>query len=151
MNRPLKPWRAGITRRKAITIFAVSAALVAAGRGSANARLYEWTGIALGADARILLSTSDPEAARASIEAAMAEVARLEAIFSLFDENSELVRLNRDKSLPQPSQDMRRLIALCRTVHAADRRAVRPLGPAALALLLRLVLERSAARHATSG
>ncbi len=119
MNRPLKPWRAGITRRKAITIFAVSATLVAAGRGSANARLYEWTGIALGADARILLSTSDPEAARASIEAAMAEVARLEAIFSLYDENSELVRLNRDKSLPQPSQDMRRLIALCRTVHVA--------------------------------
>ncbi|MGB9166030.1 MAG: FAD:protein FMN transferase, partial [Rhodomicrobium sp.] len=66
-----------------------------------------------------MLSTSDPEAARASIEAAMAEVARLEAIFSLYDENSELVRLNRDKSLPQPSQDMRRLIALCRTVHVA--------------------------------
>jgi thiamine biosynthesis lipoprotein len=119
MNTALKPWRPGVTRRKAITIFAVSAALAATGRGSANAGLYEWTGIALGADARILLSTSDPEAARASIEAAMAEVARLEAIFSLFDENSELVRLNRDKRLPQASQDTRWLIALCRTVHAA--------------------------------
>jgi FAD:protein FMN transferase len=119
MNRALKPQRPSITRRKAITIFAVSAALAAAGRGSANARLHEWTGIALGADARILLSTSDPEVARASIEAAMAEVARLEAIFSLFDENSELVRLNRDKILSQPSQDMRELIALCRTLHMA--------------------------------
>ena len=114
MNRALKPWRPGITRRKAITIFAVSAALVAAGRGSANARLYEWTGIALGADARILLSTSDPEAARASIEAAIA-----------------------DRVMPDRA--------------CGCRRALRPFDPTALALLLRLVLERGAARHATSG
>ena len=40
-------------------------------------------------------------------EAAMAEVARLEAIFSLFDENSELMRLNRDKILP----NLRRICA----------------------------------------
>jgi thiamine biosynthesis lipoprotein len=90
-----------------------------AGGRSAKAELCEWNGIALGADARIVLLADDRDRAAEAIAASMAEVARLEAIFSLFIESSELSLLNRTKTLSRPSMDLRRLLQLCRTVHSA--------------------------------
>ncbi len=117
MSQALLQSRA-ITRRRAITIIATSAAgTLLAARHAPDGSLLDWKGVALGADARILLSADDGGRAEAAIRAAMAEISRLEAIFSLYDENSELVRLNRSKSLAQPSQDMRRLLCLCQIVH----------------------------------
>ncbi|MGO9545592.1 MAG: FAD:protein FMN transferase [Rhodomicrobium sp.] len=107
------------TRRRAITILAATAGAAFLSARAPETDLFEWSGIALGADARILLPSEDKERAKAGIAAALAEISRLEAIFSLYDENSELVRLNREKLLAAPSLDMRRLLYLCRSVHQA--------------------------------
>ena len=114
------------TRRRAITILAASAGAALLSARAPEDGLFEWNGIALGADARILLPGDDRERAEAAIAASLAEIARLEAIFSLYDENSELVRLNRDKWLAAPSQDMRQLLRLCQMVHRATGRLFDP-------------------------
>jgi thiamine biosynthesis lipoprotein len=66
----------------------------------------------MGADATILFNGVEPATARSAIAAAVAEIDRLEDALSLFRDNSELRRLNRDKLLRSPSGDMRRALAL---------------------------------------
>jgi thiamine biosynthesis lipoprotein len=72
---------------------------------------HEWTGTALGAVANITLFHPDRGEARSIIQACLAEIARLEAEFSLFRPDSALCRLNRDGVLEYPSLDMRRLLS----------------------------------------
>ena len=103
----------GPTRRRVITIFAAAAASAVTG-GPARPREadYEWHGVAMGADATILFNGIDQQAARSGIDAAVAEIDRLEDALSLFRDGSELRRLNRDKVLHSPGGDMRRALAL---------------------------------------
>ena len=103
----------GITRRRVLTIMAAAAALPLTGTGS-EASYIEWTGTALGADAKLVLWGDDDAAARATIANCLAEVERLEKIFSLYQEGSEIRRLNAAGRLAAPSQDMRLLLATSR-------------------------------------
>ncbi|MCK0126862.1 FAD:protein FMN transferase [Gelidibacter sp. F2691] len=49
-----------------------------------------------------------------------AELARLEAIFSLYQDTSELVRLNRDGQLSAPSPELLSVLSLCTALHSAS-------------------------------
>jgi thiamine biosynthesis lipoprotein len=99
-----------MSRRRAITIMGAAAGLPLAGivtqSGAAAANLYTWEGSALGAQASMTLAHPSREGAERIIDLAVAEVRRLESIFSLHQEDSELAALNRDGRLSRPSMDM---------------------------------------------
>jgi thiamine biosynthesis lipoprotein len=85
------------TRRRALTVLAAAAGvplLLTATR--AQARMVRWEGTALGAPASISLYHKDEAQAKAAIEAGLAELARLEAIFSVYRADSTLALLNRE-------------------------------------------------------
>lgn len=73
-----------------------------------------WRGIALGADAQLRIYHPDPGHAQALIEMSIAEVHRLEKIFSLYQEDSALSRLNRDGFIAVPDGDMLTLLQQAR-------------------------------------
>lgn len=104
-----------VTRRRAITILAGTGACVAAGlpvAARSSARILEWRGAALGADALMIFGGRERARAQSALKACLAEVERLEAIFSLFREDSELSRLNAAGRLSNPSPELHHLIAL---------------------------------------
>jgi thiamine biosynthesis lipoprotein len=70
-----------------------------------------WRGIALGADAELHIHHTDPETAQRLIDKSVAEVHRLESIFSLYQEDSALSVLNRQGYLENPPADMLRLLS----------------------------------------
>lgn len=118
------------TRRRFLQVSAaalmVSAAPLHAGRSVAH-----WRGIALGAGARMSLAgVTDREAAPvfAAIEA---EISRLERIFSLYRDDSDLARLNRSGTLAAPQPEMLEVLSLSDSLwRASDGRfdpAVQPL------------------------
>lgn len=89
-----------ITRRRAITILAAAAGLpLLAQANQAQARLLRWEGTTLGAQSTIQLYHTDETKARAAIAASMDELARLEAVFSVYRADSALSALNRDGRL----------------------------------------------------
>jgi thiamine biosynthesis lipoprotein len=107
------------TRRRAITIFAAATAgTIMGGPARPAAADYEWRGVAMGADARILFDGIDARAARDIVALVEAEIDRLEDALSLFRTHSELCRLNRDGWLREPSGDMRRALALALRIAA---------------------------------
>jgi FAD:protein FMN transferase len=103
-----------INRRRFLTISAAAAAL--AGRPAAAGPLHRWRGTALGASASITLAHSD---AAAIIEAALAEITRLEAIFSLYRSASALSRLNAAGVLDAPPFELLECLGLSAAVHEA--------------------------------
>ena len=56
------------TRRRALTILAAAAAGTLLGGPARSSTGYEWSGVAMGADARILFNGIERDAARAAIE-----------------------------------------------------------------------------------
>ena len=102
-----------ITRRRVLTLIGAAAGLpLLAGRDSGRPPpTFEWRGQALGAEAQLLLAHPRQTAARRAAARCVAEIARLERVFSLFDPASELSRLNRDGCLATPSHDLRILLA----------------------------------------
>jgi thiamine biosynthesis lipoprotein len=108
------------TRRRVVTIFAAAAASAVTGPARPREADYVWNGTALGADATILFNGIDPQTAGNCVSAAAAEIDRLEDALSLFRENSELRRLNRDKVLHSPSSDIRRALALALDIAASS-------------------------------
>jgi len=102
-------------RRRTLRILAGASALgglaaLRAGPGH-EPPLTEWRGVALGAEARILLQHPNPAVGRAALAAVIAEIDRLEDEFSLFRPWSALSRLNRHGRLARPSLDLRHLVA----------------------------------------
>jgi FAD:protein FMN transferase len=107
-----------LTRRRFIAVSAAAAGLPllpmlpqAAATPVASATLRSWHGVALGADAILQLNHPDPAIADRLIERALAEVHRLERIFSLYREDSSLSRLNASGSLADPPMDFVRILA----------------------------------------
>ena len=97
------------SRRRVLAIFGAAAGMSLAGAmrpARADAQLFRWQGTALGADASLTLAHTSAVAAQRIIDTAVAEVRRLEAIFSLHQPDSELARLNRDGRITRPSLDM---------------------------------------------
>jgi thiamine biosynthesis lipoprotein len=102
-----------IARRRFIAIMAAAATSPAL-PGFARADelpTIRWEGIVLGAASSLTLQHPDETAARAAIEACLAEAARLEAVFSLFRPDSALARLNAEGRLEGAPMDLRILMA----------------------------------------
>lgn len=100
---------------------AVPAALWGLKSGQAAAQAAEpvvWRGIALGAGAEMRLYHPDRRFAENLIAKAVAEVARLEKIFSLYRNDSLLVQLNRTGRLNNPPADLLAVLSLSRRFHA---------------------------------
>lgn len=100
-------------RRRFLTIAAAAAGAallpsLPARAGAAAVR--QWQGTALGADASLTLCGLDRPAADRLIDTCLAEVARLERVFSLHRADSALVRLNREGRLDAPPADLVRLM-----------------------------------------
>jgi len=99
-----------INRRRFIAIVATACGAGTMGF-TPGARAFSWEGVALGARASLTLEHYDEAEAKSAIEAALAEVARLERIFSLFRPDSALARLNRDGRIDDAPGDLRVLLA----------------------------------------
>jgi thiamine biosynthesis lipoprotein len=114
-----------LSRRRFIRITGIAAGLSLAElagsrRPAAATLLHHWQGIALGADASLQLYHPDPIEAGRLIADALAEVRRLEQIFSLYQKSSALCRLNRTGSLTNPPQELVELLSDCsRFFHAS--------------------------------
>ncbi len=108
--------RAPLTRRRALTVLAAVAGvpLVGAPRAAARMPELEWRGDALGGPARIVVRHPQPEKVQRILAHCVREIARLEAIFSLYRRHSELVRLNDAGRLVPPSLDLRLVMAEAR-------------------------------------
>ena len=124
-----------LTRRRFI---AISAALAPAMAVARTPDLHVETGIALGAT--VTLRLQHPDAPRIAA-LAMAEIRRLEGVFSLFLPDSALVRLNRDARLDAPPFELLECLTLAGAVHRASGGAfdpsVQPLWQAEAAALTR--------------
>ena len=103
-----------LTRRRAIVIAGAAAGMALSPgllRASGGPGLHLWRGTALGADATILLHHTDRSAADWLIGRCVAEIERLERIFSLYRRNSAVVLLNRQGGLDNPPLDLVRLLS----------------------------------------
>ena len=105
-----------LTRRKALTVLASAAAMPLAGVARADPAMpeLEWNGHALGGRARIVIRHQERETVQRLLGHCVREIARLEAVFSLYRPHSELSRVNRDGRLAAPSLDMRLVMAEAR-------------------------------------
>jgi FAD:protein FMN transferase len=101
-----------LTRRRFLTLTAA----VALPLRAHAAGITEWHGTALGAEAAIWLDHPDADAV---IAGALAEIARLEDIFSLYRPASALSVLNATGRLDAPPFELLECLALCSRVHAA--------------------------------
>lgn len=101
------------TRRRFLAILAGAAALPVLG-GATAATTRQWRGLALGANAQIVL---DHPNAEALIKLAIAEIRRLEQVFSLYRADSALSRLNQTGLLRDPPFEMVELLSSCDTIH----------------------------------
>ncbi len=101
-----------LNRRRFITISASALAvtLVPGAGPNANPSLVRWRGIAMGAQAELLLNHPDRNKAEDALQEVQDEIRRLEKIFSLYDGASALSRLNQAGSLDMPSLDLVRCL-----------------------------------------
>ncbi|MBY0431713.1 MAG: FAD:protein FMN transferase, partial [Rhodospirillales bacterium] len=101
-----------LNRRRFLAITAACAAFPgwAARAEIPPLKLYRWQGVALGAEASIALYHHDQAEARALFADSMAEIERLERVFSLYRPDSALSALNRDGRLDAPPLDLVRLL-----------------------------------------
>lgn len=107
-----------LTRRRFIAISAV-AGLVPAFGTQAAVPVARWRGTAMGAGCTIALAGIAPPQAAPVFARVEAEAARLDAIFSLFREDSALVRLNREGRLTAPPAELLELLSQAAAIHDA--------------------------------
>jgi len=112
-----------LTRRRFLSI---SAAAVARPRAAAARETARWAGVALGARAGMTLAGITPHDARPVFARLEAEIARLERIFSLYRDDSALMRLNRAGRLPAPPPELLEVLTLADALHAASDGAFDP-------------------------
>ena len=105
------------TRRRFVAVAAAAAGLpfAALRAGAETAHLHRWSGIALGAAAEIVLYDPDASRARRLIARCVAEIDRLEDVFSLYRPESAISRLNRDGRLKAPPLELVALLAEARS------------------------------------
>ncbi len=98
-----------ITRRQLLITASAAGVVGAAAAFVANgdeAPMHVWRGPALGREVRVALYGTDAERAAASLTAVAAEIERLEQIFSLHRNSSEISQLNRTGHVASPSPDL---------------------------------------------
>lgn len=111
------------TRRRFLTISAAALALPSAAVAGDTAR---WAGYALGARASMTLAGISPIHARPVFARLEAEIARLERVFSLYRDDSALMRLNRTGGLQAPPPELLEVLTLADALHAASGGAFDP-------------------------
>jgi thiamine biosynthesis lipoprotein len=89
----------------------IASAFLPAALSATTASPQRWRGTALGARASMTLYHPDPAEGRRLIAAAIAEVRRLEQIFSLYRPDSALSALNRQGALDAPPMELVRLLS----------------------------------------
>lgn len=104
------------TRRRFLAIAASAGAMaglpgLAMAAGTRATTASTWKGVALGAPASMTLVHPDRALARATIADCVAEIDRLESIFSLYRAQSALVRLNEAGLLARPPQELVELLS----------------------------------------
>jgi FAD:protein FMN transferase len=96
-----------LSRRRFVSIAASAAALpIGSSLAMAAPAPVVWRGVAMGAMASMTLVHPDRDAARQLIQRCIAEISRLEAIFSLYRSDSALVRLNAEGLLDHPPLEL---------------------------------------------
>lgn len=111
-----------VTRRRFLRISAASAGLAVLPLGDApkaEAALATWRGQALGAICKLQIHHEDRAAAERLIGRVVQEVRRLEAMFSLYDETSMLVALNRSGFVEAPPPEFVELLWAAESVSQA--------------------------------
>ncbi|KZE28919.1 FAD:protein FMN transferase [Chelatococcus daeguensis] len=119
------------TRRRFIGISAAAAGLALLPIGTALAQpadgeVVVWRGTALGAVATLRIHHRNRCAAERLAAHAVAEVRRLEALFSLYRDDSALAALNRRGVLEAPPPELVALIEACRRFHTLTAGAFDP-------------------------
>ena len=115
-----------VPRRRVLSTIAAVAGVSALGiptTDSHNPPVWRWRGRALGAKASLGLCDPDKSRARRSINLCLAEIERLEQIFSLHRPDSEVARLNRDGVVDAPSHDLVALLSEARSFTDQSRGA----------------------------
>jgi FAD:protein FMN transferase len=110
-----------LERRRAITILGAFAGmpLLATDRRAADpAVLYQWTGTALGSPARMMLYHPRQVEVRHVMALCTAEIERLERIFALYRDDSEIARVNLDGRVARPSNDLLLVLSACERLSA---------------------------------
>lgn len=106
-----------LSRRRVIAVLGAAAGLPLLppeiDRSKSDTRLHRWQGTALGSPSRILLCHTDRAAAERAVAQCVAEIERLEKVFSLYRGDSEIARLNREGRLEAPSHDLMTLLSEC--------------------------------------
>jgi FAD:protein FMN transferase len=106
--------RASLTRRRVVRIVAAAAGLpllIAAVRATAPpGQLFHWQGEVLGALSELTLWHTDAALAQRTILRVRGEIARYERMFSLYQPESEISRLNAEGALAKPSPEFRGLV-----------------------------------------
>lgn len=97
-------------RRRFLAISAAMGALAATPARAFALDPVEWRGTAMGAAARLTIHHEDRAEALRLLDTCLAELERLERLFSLYRADSALVRLNRDGRLDAPPLDMLALL-----------------------------------------
>ena len=119
----------GITRRRFIGISAAAGglSLLVLGRGvTAQAPAVTWRGIALGAVASLQIHHPNRAAAERLVRSSLAELRRLEGVFSLYREDSVLVALNRRGAIEAPPAELVELLGEAKRYSALSRGAFDP-------------------------
>ena len=101
-------------RRRFITLTAAAGAALMVGRAGAASPGFQWRGNALGADASLQLYGVSERTGRNLVVECLAEVERLEAVFSLYRQDSSLSRLNREGRLDDAPMELVELLSLSR-------------------------------------
>ena len=116
-----------ITRRRMIGISAAAAGMALLPlRSHASPAAVTWQGQAMGAQASLVIHHPDRRQAGALADMVVAEVRRLERIFSLYRENSDLVQLNRQGFLVTPPKELVEILRLSRDMRALTGGAFDP-------------------------
>jgi len=120
----------GFSRRQALKIVAAAAAVPAAIGGirllAPAGQFHTWNGEALGAVSSMTIWHPNADFARRTMNRMLSEVARLDAVFSLFRSESELTRLNREGVVRNPSRDLVTVMEAGRAMGAASDGAFDP-------------------------
>lgn len=128
MNTPL-------TRRRFLSIAAVVGGGVALPfvlnrppekTDAEEAEPFVWKGIALGSGAELRLYGVDRVQADDLVNKVLAEVARLEKIFSLYRDDSVIAELNREGRLRRPPADLLAVLSLSKEIHTLTKGAFDP-------------------------
>ncbi|BCH21896.1 FAD:protein FMN transferase [Mesorhizobium sp. L-8-3] len=116
-----------ISRRRFIGISAAAAGMALLPfRGMAAPQAVTWQGQAMGAQASLVIHHRDRGMASRLVDAVVAEVRRLERIFSLYREDSDLTLLNRQRFAVAPAPELVDILQACREVWALTQGAFDP-------------------------